>query len=574
MSVVDAYSNLKQKVAGTIDDGFDYVSPYFLTLNKITNEDNFYYVKCKEICDAFMKNNYNMTPPIVHDEETHENKWDSILSNAEKCQEPLYNFLDTMVESIKSFYTENNSQQNMKTEVAKASLKKHERAKQKVETFYDGNWRRLCDVCRSSIVHDKFEDLYYILLILYKNRLNCFGFQIVKIKNRYQSPTDQGWADVTLLIQPTANKNAQCEPMDQFLSVPEKQIDEKQIEEKQIDEKQIDVQRIKQCLDCFNMSEYVDNSLPKHVCEVQLIHGAMWEKRKHGVFGHKAYGVFRSMDAAAVKMGDKIGHGDTVNEMIDFRVHIMGGLGKKIFVRDDVNETAGNIWSNVVDQLGDEMEYVYDRVKDDKSKEEIVDKNAEEIENFDIGIEKGQENDVLIPKESSSDPLKEDNSSAQLRIAYGTVGLCGLLAPEIAAVVIAQQYNASICYENNDMYTIPLGLWLNIGGGIALGITIFYFLFGYIYCLFMSKAIQDKVDNVYMNTYLEHLCCHFCISLFHYAWAIIGIYMYANQMSDECQSDMIGQMVIGFAIVNPLQICCAMCCRFSCVAQFKQAVFF
>ena len=169
--------------------------------------------------------------------------------------------------------------------------------------------------------------------------------------------------------------------------------------------------------------------------------------------------------------------------------------------------------------------------------------------------------------------INEDYKNAQTRVLYGSIGAFTLSAPSIAAVVIAQKYDSSVCYSDNEEYTIALDTWLRIGGGVALAITIFYFFIGHMY-LCMTAATRHKFDVRFMSFYLEHLCWHFFVSLFHYSWALIGVDMYANQMSEECQSDIVGSMVLGFSIANPLQICCAMCCRFSCIAQYKQVVLF
>eukprot|EP01083_Nonionella_stella_P154205 496582_1 len=170
------------------------------------------------------------------------------------------------------------------------------------------------------------------------------------------------------------------------------------------------------------------------------------------------------------------------------------------------------------------------------------------------------EQSPLLPDEhgaTQSDATKSGASSQ--RIVYIIVGLIVLLIPEIACVVIAPKYESSVCYENDDGYVVPLGLWLYVGGGVPLAINLLYLIFCCVYCLFMRVYDRHRVDKLYQETHGKHFCCHCSVFLFHISWAIIGLYMYANQMAPDCQSDIVGQMVLAFAIINPLQICCALC---------------
>ena len=55
--------------------------------------------------------------------------------------------------------------------------------------------------------------------------------------------------------------------------------------------------------------------------------------------------------------------------------------------------------------------------------------------------------------------------------------------------------------------------------------------------------------------------------LFNLSWAAVGLYMYANEMSDECQDEDIGIMVFAWSLVccclAGLPCCCACCCWFA-----------
>eukprot|EP01084_Bolivina_argentea_P039616 73204_1 len=324
-------SERKQTLLKHTKKATEFVTPYHLTLTQITKSDHYYYSKCMQICDKIKT--INNTKSKTHNQSDHKNTWQSVKNNAVKCQNALYFCLQNLKNSVDKI-TQNKSTSNQiiaPCEVIKASLKKYKRSKEKVDLNYNGNWLRLVDVCRSCIVHENFEQLFYILLIISTNISNCYGFEIIRIKNRYQDDlTSQGWADCTLSIRPSN------------LMSDEKK-NENASESQEMDILQY-VENVK-----------IDNSLlPLHICEVQLIHRAMWEKRKNSLFGHKAYKVMRELDAAAIKIGGKIGIAKEINEAMDYREKIVGSIGQTMFVRDDINESVIDITKNVVNQIGDE----------------------------------------------------------------------------------------------------------------------------------------------------------------------------------------------------------------------------
>merc|ERR1712154_697757 len=142
------------------------------------------------------------------------------------------------------------------TEVIKASLKKLKRSKEKVDTHFDKNWLCLVDVCRASIIHNNFKELYFILLILAKYKQNCFGFEIVKIENGYKDNINQRWAVITLLIKPVKDgMDKNKDDMDVECTMDEAKILEKMHWK-------------------ISKSDDDEAALPGHVCEVQFVHRA------------------------------------------------------------------------------------------------------------------------------------------------------------------------------------------------------------------------------------------------------------------------------------------------------------
>ena len=59
--------------------------------------------------------------------------------------------------------------------------------------------------------------------------------------------------------------------------------------------------------------------------------------------------------------------------------------------------------------------------------------------------------------------------------------------------------------------------------------------------------------------------------VFNFAWAIVGLYMYANEMSSACQEEDIGIMVFAWSLIIWIGLalfCCCACCVGLCFLGF------
>ena len=59
------------------------------------------------------------------------------------------------------------------------------------------------------------------------------------------------------------------------------------------------------------------------------------------------------------------------------------------------------------------------------------------------------------------------------------------------------------------------------------------------------------------------------MGFFNLVWAGYGLYMYVNEMSDECKDEDIGIMVFAWSLFLYCFIgfvCCCACCVFACMA--------
>eukprot|EP01084_Bolivina_argentea_P222037 375926_1 len=139
---------------------------------------------------------------------------------------------------------------------------------------------------------------------------------------------------------------------------------------------------------------------------------------------------------------------------------------------------------------------------------------------------------------------------------------CLALAPAIAAVVIASQYNEdSPCAL--DEYTIDLQLFLNIAGYLTIawaGVVIC--------CECVMIAIDSTEGKLKANQCLSFPACMFL--LFNLAWAGVGLYMYEEEMSPNCQEESIAIMILAWSCIQycaiGLALCC-MVCMCCCVAM-------
>eukprot|EP01083_Nonionella_stella_P093006 260490_1 len=127
---------------------------------------------------------------------------------------------------------------------------------------------------------------------------------------------------------------------------------------------------------------------------------------------------------------------------------------------------------------------------------------------------------------------------------------CGTIAPAIAAVVIASQYEGGACDGVN--YTVDLVTFLNVAGWMAIGQVLLYILAT---CCGACASEENKAAFTKLATAPSCLCF-----IFYLIWAAIGLYMWVNQMSAECQDEPIAKMILAWGIIQYAIIGCVGCC--------------
>lgn len=117
-----------------------------------------------------------------------------------------------------------------------------------------------------------------------------------------------------------------------------------------------------------------------------------------------------------------------------------------------------------------------------------------------------------------------------------------MIIPAIAALVIASQYDETESVCNNDtIYSVDLRIYLYCSGGISIG----YF------CLILIAGCYEYFHPKIKNRGLICIGYIGCVlTIFHLLWAILGISIYAAQMSMECQQQDIGKMIFASSIIQ------------------------
>ena len=124
-------------------------------------------------------------------------------------------------------------------------------------------------------------------------------------------------------------------------------------------------------------------------------------------------------------------------------------------------------------------------------------------------------------------------------------GCCSfmLFPVAIAAVVIASTYpfdSESSCSSTD--YLIDTQLFLYVAGYLHIGWCAFRLL---ISCCSSSCYHEEKKQ---CEQCID--CPHFSIGIFNLVWAAIGLYIYNNQMSEECQNTKMGIMILSWSIIQ------------------------
>lgn len=77
-----------------------------------------------------------------------------------------------------------------------APMKGEDRAKEKVENDYRGDWSRLKDIVRATIAVDNFRQMGEFL-----KKMQESGVKIEKVKNRFMNPTKEGMRDILMNVR-------------------------------------------------------------------------------------------------------------------------------------------------------------------------------------------------------------------------------------------------------------------------------------------------------------------------------------------------------------------------------------
>ena len=127
------------------------------------------------------------------------------------------------------------------------------------------------------------------------------------------------------------------------------------------------------------------------------------------------------------------------------------------------------------------------------------------------------------------------------------------LGSGIAALVIGLQYDSSSACNDDTKYFIDLKDYLLIAGGVVISWNVLSCILTCIGAICLSDLSRNK--------YAPWMFAIFtCPSLtFSFAWSVIGLYIYSNEMSDQCQNAPIGQMILAWAIIQILCSGPAMC---------------
>mmetsp|Transcript_16395 Transcript_16395/g.14695 ORF Transcript_16395/g.14695 Transcript_16395/m.14695 type:complete len:191 (-) Transcript_16395:451-1023(-) len=167
------------------------------------------------------------------------------------------------------------------------------------------------------------------------------------------------------------------------------------------------------------------------------------------------------------------------------------------------------------------------------------------------------------PNEQGPPRLTRQQSVQKLEENQQGIGIglnCCTLPAAVAALVIASNcdWDNSECNDGTS-YTIDPIDFLYVAGGIQVGFAGLYFLGQ---CCKAEKCLKSLTSLT------------MCMSLFYFIWAIIGLVMYNEQMSSECQSEDIAIMILAWSVIDIAIRGLACCCMifFLCCAGMVMAL--
>mmetsp|Transcript_2282 Transcript_2282/g.1985 ORF Transcript_2282/g.1985 Transcript_2282/m.1985 type:complete len:212 (-) Transcript_2282:99-734(-) len=161
--------------------------------------------------------------------------------------------------------------------------------------------------------------------------------------------------------------------------------------------------------------------------------------------------------------------------------------------------------------------------------------------------------DVTEP--TTNNPFKDDKDDN---------GCCSffLLPVAIAAVVIANQYPDSSCSSKDGI--IDTQLFLYIAGYIQIGWCAFRL---FINCC--SYGCNDK-EKKECKQCID--CPNCLIGIFNLVWAGIGLYIYNNELNEECQNTKIGIMILSWSIIQYAFVLLCICAMFCFCCYHKDTL--
>lgn len=144
---------------------------------------------------------------------------------------------------------------------------------------------------------------------------------------------------------------------------------------------------------------------------------------------------------------------------------------------------------------------------------------------------------------------------------------CLSLGPAIAALVVGSEYDSSSpCNDNND-YTIDLKNYLLIAGGICIGwvgLSCFINICAFWSCSDLQRTRCQSILFLFGSLPILFWC---------FIWSMVGLSIYEYEMSEECQNEPIGLMILAWCLINIIFVGMGFCliaclCCTACLDYF------
>ena len=143
-----------------------------------------------------------------------------------------------------------------------------------------------------------------------------------------------------------------------------------------------------------------------------------------------------------------------------------------------------------------------------------------------------------------------------------------LIVPLIIGLMISAEYDptSSSCGDPSK-YLFPIDLWLYIACGIPMFILFVYFGMS-IYQTFVSYEFYLRIMRFYRSKY--HIWFNILSTVFWSFWGCLGIYIYAAEMTLQCQQTAIGSMILTMSVFELLHGCCIGCLIYAVIRFIVQ----